>query len=402
MQCQQCNTSFIYRLVQNKYGICEPNTTALVPLTCNADQYYCFITKACQSCPIGCASCTQSFLTGEPTIKCSKCSDDFTWYTDYKCYKKCPAAQVSYFDASGAQQCRNCADNCLNCDIDYSVSPPSEVCFKCGLGFYLYQAKCVAEPQCVDRQFLQFTKIQNQYLSFNASCNTCPPSCLSCKSTNQYEPYAPITCDVCAANYVLDPTNNQCIFGYLNKESDVDCGKDTGLYKFLLKRALQAEWICGECDAGCLSCEAKYCFKCNSTYYLVTPAATNDTPKCQPIDKCNATQYFTIENKCQNCPSECTACSVSNLQDPQNTFTCSACATGFAISPDGKCLKTVTDDQIINSTLCPSTTAAAKYPALINGFVQCFDCPASCLACELSNPKQENSALKCTLCISGY
>lgn len=34
--------------------------------------------------------------------------------------------------------------------------------------------------------------------------------------------------------------------------------------------------------------------------------------------------------------------------------------------------------------------------------MQCFDCPASCLACELSNPKQETSALKCTSCITGF
>lgn len=101
VQCQQCNTNFTHRLVQNKFGICEPNLTALVPLTCNADQFYCFIMKSCQSCPLGCASCSESFVTGEMSIKCSKCTDDFTWYTDYKCYKKCPEAQVSYFTASG-------------------------------------------------------------------------------------------------------------------------------------------------------------------------------------------------------------------------------------------------------------------------------------------------------------
>lgn len=154
MMCLSCISGFT---LNSAYYKCTPNTTLLPAVNCTqkqTPQAYSFTQKVCKDCPPGCSECRQSFTEDFPFLACSKCSPGFTWYTDWKCYKSCAQGQLAFFytdttnNGTQLQSCRACLTNCLMCDLDYTVSPPQELCYRCADGFYQRFGQCQANPEC--------------------------------------------------------------------------------------------------------------------------------------------------------------------------------------------------------------------------------------------------------------
>lgn len=292
------------------------------------------------------------------------------------------------------------------CDLDYTVSPPKELCYRCADGFFQKFGQCQAYPECQTNQYLTLTQNTTALLTLNAECRQCPAGCLTCKNTSPtFSGNAKIECIECnTTTHIKSSTSGLCVVSNYNNKDQVDCGnpETSALFKYF--QPSLNKWVCGQCPTGCISClNTQKCLVCTANLYFLSKNST-----CVLVPNCTSTnnkfQYFSLSlNQCTDCPQTCNECLLKDLYNEASSLVCKSCPANFELTESGSCVKNLLSDptrNITNADFCASDSTT--YAILIDGAVQCLPCPSNCASCQLENARVSTSHLRCTACKASF
>ena len=239
-KCQECLSSE-YKLQDNYCQKCSVSN-------CDKCHYEGEEQKAvCDICVSGyylnsektCSPCSYRAIVGG---WCNICSDNETDYDSGYCY--CHSGYVKIDNHT----CFKCPDNCANCE--YNKENNNAQCKYCDYGYAFDHSdgKCLkCEEGCsycyvnAQKKTICTQCSSGKLIPGESKCLVCPSSCSEC----EYDATtSKSVCTKCDSNYVLNPTNKECV--NCNGHEDTGTGCDSCIYNSTTKHY------------QCLSCYTYY------------------------------------------------------------------------------------------------------------------------------------------------
>ncbi|EAR91902.2 surface protein (macronuclear) [Tetrahymena thermophila SB210] len=296
---------------------------------------------ACNQCPNGCSSCTDS-------KSCQTCIDGF--------YKN-------------TTTCQQCSPTCLTCTY-------LNVCQTCQLGYYLESSKCVkcdiSCKTCVDSKndnctscFENFTLIiktstygvcvkscnKNEVFDNNYNC-ICSPLYLR-DEKNVCQQIQPDGTIICGPNYFFEKDSQKCLLCIRDIQQNIPCVTSCKKEQYFDNINLTCSQCLPEygnkCQHSCSKNEYmdnigicrlchKSCSECKGPLESDCLSCTNQLvfqPTLKKCAQCEEGQFYNeIMKSCDYCDYTCLVCSGKNADQ------CILCSVGLYFSPvSNKCLK---------------------------------------------------------------
>ena len=301
---------------------------------CPSNEYPDASTFSCLLCASSCLTCSGT------SGNCLTCGlshahgvDLFLASAGGQCLMKCPAGE---WGNANTHTCDSCQAGCSVC-----FGGTTNDCTSCttvnGTVYYLQIGSTICSQTCPDGQFIS-ASIPHFCQPCSISCITCSQDAYNCTSSN------------CSINYY-----------YLNNSCLTICPTD--YYADPVTRH------CLSCAVGCLNCfgpGSSQCTSCltlgNGTTYYLQLFSTN----C--VVNCGVGEYG-LNNRCQNCPPECSVCSSST--------SCSTCQSVNGLA------------YFLSGTSCLSDCGTSNFGDV--GTYTCQSCATGCLACYGSLPTECSS-----------
>lgn len=369
--CDKPSSGFYFDGARSKpcsFG-CTQCNDANTCYTCGSGTYLDMTTLKCKTCAYGCDKCDSSQCfdckSGFNLVNgmCQPCRPNCEYCLNIDTCDKCFAGYYRQTDNSCGPCVENCVDcmdknGCHTCKTGYFVDPIGQ-CTKCQTGC----DKCRDNKSCK-------TCTNSYYLTQNQMCNPCPTGCASCLN--------PDHCDTCADGFSKNP-EGKCL---KCSQSCKSCGPqgcqvcNNGFYR-MEDPNNAGQFICGQCQTGCLSCTDSQCLDCGPGKNVLGTSCSTCPSGCSSCD----------QNTCKTCfdgfyfnNNQCTACSV-NCEICTSTV-CNKCSKGFLPGTNGQCTKCKAN--------CKTCTADLKCTECESGFYigtdgTCQRCTKFCNVCDSTN-----------------
>ena len=302
----------------------------------------------------------------------------------------------------------NQIDNCIICNLNKcalcnSLSFPGfegTKCIKCDDELHGIEG-CLGNCK-IENKELKCSYCKSGYIYFEEICKNCSsiiPNCQNCILKNNQ-----IRCVKCDDNYTLIDGKCGYILGCETLKDEKSC-------KICQKGYYLSNGLCYECDYNCKNClPYSYCIECQKNYYLSDKGrcykCDSHCDECLNQNQCKICQdgYYLNENqhcwscyykclKCENSRDFCTECR-NGLATPKgkcldycssyiynkttHEYICSSCNTGYALYPDGSCVKYY--DGCLNFSYSEELKKVVCYKAASGYYIK-YDMPYIC-----SNP----------------
>ena len=350
VNCTSCKNDTFYNESQ---GSCDA-----IP-SCSNATYYNATDNTCNECPENCSSCVVDL---NDTINCSVCEDGFFPNVTQGSCDEIPICDNGTFYNSTDNTCNECPFNCTECTFDVNNSQVN--CSSCkNDSFYNEsQSSCDAIPSCSNATY---------YNATDNTCNECPDNCSICAiDANNTEN---INCSVCEDGFFKNVTQGSC--------DEIPVCDNGTFYN-------STDNTCNECPSNCTECafdannSQVNCSSCkNDSFYNESQGSCDVIPSCS-----NATYYNATDNTCNDCPVNCTSCSL-DLNKTNKSLTCNSCILGsFFNSTNGSCeplpfCENGSFYDVSNNSckVCPSYCEECFYDTLnnLNNNITCDSCNAS-------------------------
>ncbi|CAD8122382.1 unnamed protein product [Paramecium sonneborni] len=344
------------------------------------------IIQSCNSCPVGCSSCT-SLST------CNDCYPSYFKYGDL-CYPmlKCSSINLQLTQAGSNPKCSACV-------AGYALDSTSGICYQCN-----NCDSCTVPPG-------------QQTASVQTSCSTCRDTYYGVKDGNGI-----VTCKQCtqASDSFLrcqGPVENssltavvptQCQDGYYlytlpasgTTAAQVICVPSTqSLQCVTIVATSGTQYTCASCTTQTNLYNNTLCLACDASITNSLPqgcsACTGSPSNSITCSACQVNYFFSTGTAatCTACDSQCIQCGSGP--------TCSRCVNGYYVSGGGctQCgvsnCATCTADSPNSCQVCNNGYFLSSINTGTQTTSYCLACPFECATC--SAPGQV-----CNSCISGY
>ncbi len=371
------------------------------PASCSAGYIGNATTRICDTCYLGCSTCTNTSSDG--CTACKNVSGTVYYLNGTTCITSCGAG---YYNNT-PNACALCTAPCNTC------TGTATYCLTCNTGYLLNINTCVI---CTDPC---------------ATCSNTLTNCTSCNSTT-FLIYLSNTCSAtCTGAFVANAmtrTCDPCYIGCLtctNSSSNgcSTCTNVSGTVYYLSGTSCLTSCPsgfynntpngCAACTAPCLTSvnTATNCTSCvTNAYFLVGNTCTLCTAPCVTCSlalnnctSCNGTTFFMASSN--TCPTTCPAGFAGNT----STRVCDSCYIGCATCTNGSINRCSTCKSVsgtvyyLNGTFCLTACPTGFYNNTPNGCAICnvacsicFGTSTNCSSCVNSSYILDTNT--CTLC----
>jgi hypothetical protein len=308
----------------------------------------------CTACDTGedsdsCGLCEPGYFPFLGNYFCLACND--TQFGMIGCDGNCDGTNFTRIKRVACEE-GGCSEGFINMDgICQNCSEYRDGCTKCS--YEIPENRTFGTFKCLECE-------RNQYkLTVSGNCQKC--YIYGCEECHYNENYTEQICDKCKEKFYKNEegkctrcrSNNieggtcyicsengteydfcECQTNYI-KVDDFQCFKCPNNCKegFCSYNNETNETECQNCYSGFNISSDKKCISCgDNCYYCIIDE--NDNPICQSC------YYFYIldKGKCITCDSKCSKCYTDESSKYKNETICSQCSSGYALSPEGKCV----------------------------------------------------------------